>query len=182
MQKLRFASALALLALTAAPVLAQTMDALAPARHGELQCYTPNTQAKTCGALAGYTFGAHGDITNTGDVAIYPNPVIVVHMTNRVEVRNGAVCGPMRQEDIDHATFTIDGQPATEEQNASMRTQFAQAAASMINVDVCTSYTPAPDGTLRAEATVDGTAHPEMAQTVIWVHPGDGYTVAPGAN
>lgn len=177
----RFVAALTALALIAAPAAhaQQGDDVLAPARQGDLQCYAPNAQAKTCAALAAYAFDAQGKITNTGDVVIYPNPVIVMHMTSPVEVRSGAVCGPLRQEDVSQATFTIDGQAAPEAETQTIRTQFAQQAASLIGVDICTTYTPTADGAFRADATVGGTPHPEMTQTVIWVHPSDGYHAAP---
>lgn len=177
MQIIRSITALAALVCTAPLAQAQT-DVLAPARQGELQCYAPNVQAKTCGAMAGYTFDAQGKISNVSDVLIYPNPAIVMHMTSPVEVRDGAVCGPLRQDDIDHATFTVDGQIPLAEDTQTIRTQFAQQTATLIGVDICTTYTPADAGAFRADATVGGTPHPEMTQTVIWVRPSEGYHVA----
>src|SRR5262249_22807421 len=153
MQFVRSATALAALICLGTPLAHAQADVLAPARQGDLQCYAPNTQAKTCAAMAGYTFDAQGNISHVGDIVIYPNPVIVMHMTSRVVVRDGAVCGPLRQEDIDHATFTVDGQTPLAEDMQTIRTQFAQQAASLLNVDICTTYTPADGGALRADAT-----------------------------
>jgi hypothetical protein len=171
---------LAVMALAVGATAEAQTDVLAPARQGALQCYSPNTQAKTCGALAGYSFDAQGHISNPSDVLIYPNPAIVMHTVSPVELRNGAVCGPLRQEDIDRATFTVDGQAPSDADTQNMRAEFSQQAAPLIGVDVCTTFTQQADGTMRSSATVAGTPHPEMSETVIWVHPGDGYHVAPG--
>ncbi|MFT3726920.1 MAG: hypothetical protein QM759_03760 [Terricaulis sp.] len=160
---------------------AQQADVLAPARHGELQCYAPNVQAKTCEALESFTFDPQGKITNVGEAAIYPSPLVIMNLSTAVEVRSdGAVCGPLLQQDIDHMTFTVDGQAPSDEQMQSMRTQFGQQAASLIGVDTCTTFTPAADGALNANATIGGVPRPDMTTTVLWVRPGDGYHVAAG--
>lgn len=101
-----------------------------------------------------------------------------MHISSPVIVRNGAVCGPIRRQDIDQAQFTIDGQAAGDENTQTIRGQMAQQLVSMIDVEVCTTFVPVADG-LRADAVVGGTARPDLVQHVIWVRPEDGYHVAP---
>ena len=171
------AAALAAGIVCAAPASAQT-DVLAPAREGQLQCYVPNAPAKTCQSLAGYSFDAQGGIMSQGDVMVMPQPLIVMRVSTPVALRNGAVCGPISPEDLQRATFTIDGVAANETETQNIRAALAQQLAGLLNVDVCTTFTPESGG-FRADATFNGAPRPEMTQRVIWVRPDDGWRVAP---
>jgi hypothetical protein len=158
--------------------LAQS-DVLAPAREGQLQCYVPNVEAKTCESLAGYSFDAQGGIVSQGEVLISPaQPLVVMSMSSPVTVRNGALCGPMTAEDLQRASFTIDGAPADAAQTQSIRAMLTQQLAGLLGVDVCTTFTP-DSGGFRAEASFNGTPQPMLTQRVIWVGADEGYRVAP---
>lgn len=153
-------------------------DPLAPAREGQLQCYMSDAARKTCGSLAGYSWDAKGAITNRAEVMLAPNPVTTMVSTTPVTVRDGAVCGPIRAEDLEAAEIRVGGAPASAEVAASVHKQVAAAMSFAIGHEFCTTYVPTKDG-LKAQVTVDGTAHPEMSAIVTWVKPGDGYKVAP---
>ena len=56
-----------ILAAAALVITAANADPLAKARTGELQCYRPNTEAKTCAVLSGYSFQGSA-ISNKADV------------------------------------------------------------------------------------------------------------------
>lgn len=168
------------MALIGTPVAHAQSEPLGPARHGQVQCFEPDAANKLCAAMASYTFAPDGTINNASEVLIFPEPVIVMRISSPVTVRAGAVCGPIRQQDIDRAQFTIDGQAAGDENAQTIRGQMAQQLASMINVEVCTTFVPV-DGGLRADAVVGGTARPDLVQHVMWVRPADGYHVAPPA-
>lgn len=163
--------------LAATPGWAQT-DPLGPARQGQLQCYEPNTVAKTCQSIAGYTFAADGRIDNPADVLVVPDPLIVMRMSAPVTVRGDAVCGPLTRADISRAEFTINGAPASAEDTAGLREAVAEQIAPMLDIDVCTTFTQADDA-LRADVTFAGVARPELSQRVIWISPNDGYRIAP---
>lgn len=178
MLKHLFAAAVFAAAIFPAYAQAQNADALAPARAGQLQCYAPNTAHKTCQSLAGYAFAADGTINNSADTLILQQPAIVMRTNVPVIVRSGAVCGPIRAEDLQGATFTIDGAPATAQQTETMRAQLAQQMAGILNVDICTTYVADGDG-FRAEASFNGAPRPDLNQHVIWVGANDGWTVAP---
>lgn len=162
----------------ATPASAQEADVLAPAREGAMQCYTPNIERRTCRAIATYTFAADGAIDSGGHAVISPQPVIIMTANSPVVVRDGAVCGPFTLADLERATFTVDGRPASLEETAFIREQVAQAPG-IIDTEVCSTYTLTEGGVYRTEATVDGVAQPDFTDTVIWVRPEDGYTVAP---
>lgn len=162
--------ALALALVGPAPL--QTEDPLAPARSGHLQCHAPDTRAKTCAAVARYSFSG-GTIRNQAEVLLNPYPLITMHDQSPVEVRDGAVCGPIGG--LEDAVFTIDGQQADPEVAERIRTQVT-AAYAQLGTEVCTRYTQTDEGWL-GEVVVDGRPRPDLNQTVIWISPWEGYTV-----
>src|SRR5262245_52564398 len=100
----------AALILAAAQSLPGAVGPLGPARSGQLQCFSPDTSRKVCGALAGYTWGPANTILVTADVLMEPASLLIVMRTSTpIEVRSGAVCGRVRARDIEAATFTIAG-------------------------------------------------------------------------
>lgn len=166
------------LGLIASPAAAQNGDVLTPARAGQLQCFEPNAAAKTCQSLGGYTFHASGGIDNVAEILLAPEPVIVMRTTGPVTVENNAICGPLRAEDIENATFTVNGAAASAEEAASLKADLQRQLAPMIGVQTCVSLTP--DGDIfRANSTIAGTLRPDLAQRVIWVGANDGWRVAP---
>jgi hypothetical protein len=168
----------ALVLVAAAQPGANSTDPLAPARLGQLQCYTPNIAKKTCHALAQYVWAADGSIQNPAEVMIEENPLVVMKGSAPVVVRSGAVCGPFRAEDIQQATFTIAGNPAPPQLANQIRTQLLMASTDRLGKDICTTYVP-DKGEYTAQITIDGVAHPELSDRMIWVKPDDGFKVGP---
>jgi hypothetical protein len=168
----------AVLGVAGAPAASAQEDGLAPAREGQLHCYVPNVERKTCQMLASYAFSGDS-VTTSGGVLIMPQPLIVMNTTSSATMRDGAMCAPLTQADIDSAQFTIDGAAATAEQAANLRAAIAQQFAPLMNREACTRFTPAPGGGQIAEASLEGTPRPELNQPVIWVRPDEGYTIAP---
>lgn len=153
-------------------------DTLAPARAGQLQCYNPDTARKTCVALAGYDWAADGSISNRAEVLVSASPLITATTRTPIVLRDGAICGPLRREDFQGATISMDGKPASPELTQKVRDGMSGAMASAIGKEICTTYVPEGQG-FAAKVTLDGVAHPEMAAKVIWVRPDEGYRVSP---
>lgn len=166
------------LGLMASPVLAQSGDVLAPARAGQLQCFEPNAAAKTCQSLGSYVFGASGSIENVAEILLMPSPLIVMRASGPVTFENGAICGPLRAEDIANATFTVNGAPASEEEATQLKAAMQEQLAGMFGVQNCLTLTPDGDG-FRAESTIGGAPRPDLTQRAIWVGANDGWRVAP---
>jgi hypothetical protein len=171
--------------LTAALILAAAQSApsapnpLAPARSGQLQCFTPAPSRKVCGALAAYTFGPAGAIQVRADVLMAPASLLIVMRTSTaVEVRSGAVCGRVRAADIQASTFTVAGRPVPQQMVQLMSPQILSVMSSHINQEICATFVPNGPG-FTTQITIDGTAHPEVSDTFIWVRPNEGYTVGP---
>jgi len=173
------------LALAAAILLAPLSaaadeDPLAPARGGALQCYKPDTANKTCRALAGYTFDANGGILNQAEVLLLSSPLVVIKSVSPVAMKDGAVCGPMRREDIEAATILVGGHPLSAGNASSAKARIEAALGDRLGQEFCTTYMPQGAG-FTTRVTIGGVEAPDQTATVIWVQPADGYTVAPPA-
>lgn len=176
MRTLLAAAALLSLAAVAAPATAQQQDVLAPARAGEIQCFTPNVLSKTCSAISTYTAHTDGSYESRSQVLVARQPFIVMTSSSPVSVRNGAVCGPVTNEHLQAAQFTIDGLAAGDDNAAYLREQVAQMPGFLAN-EICAAYTRTGDG-IRAEYTINGARAAETSQ-FIWVRADAGYRVAP---
>ena len=151
---------------------------LAQARTGQLQCYGPNVEKRTCQSLAGYATSASGAIENTATVLVSVTPAVTMQTVTQVAIKAEQVCGDVTEQDIATATFTLDGDPATPAQSARLRKMMVAAMSRFLDREVCTSYVPEGEAFI-ATATVDGAPDPRFNQRVIWVSPSDGYTIGP---
>ena len=171
----RFAAVLGLLAMMCSVAYA---DPLAEAHANKLQCYHPDTARKTCAALSGYVFESSGRITNNAEVLLSPQPLLVMRTTSPVVIKGEAVCGSVRQEDIETAQILLDGAVLAEDKAAGVRAQILSAYQGQVGKEVCTTYVSSGDR-LSAQVTVDGVPSPAFTQEVIWVMADDGYRVSP---
>lgn len=151
---------------------------LAPARAGRLQCYTPDTQRKTCAAIVSYAWAADGTITSTGEVLLSQNPTATMKATTPVVVRDGAVCGTNSVEALKAAEITFEGRPATPEMTEKVRAAMV-AHFPEIGREVCTRYVAGAGGELTTSVSVDGASRPDLTTRAIWIGPDEGYQVRP---
>ena len=165
-------AAILLIAAQAAP------DPLLPARSGQGQCYSPDTARKTCRAFAQYKFSNDGKIENIAQVLISKDGPVVMLTATPVTIRAGAVCSALKAEDVRTAGFIVAGQPASDTIADQIRKQITPAMAKDFGKEVCETYIPAESG-FTSRVTVDGVAHPELVDKVIWVNLNEGYAVAP---
>ncbi|MFC7380368.1 hypothetical protein [Brevundimonas sp. GCM10030266] len=167
---------MALLALAAAP---QDAGPLEPGRSGRMQCYGPDVAAKTCTAIGAYRFDADGTIWNDARNMISGSPAIVLVATGKVYVRDGAECANPDNRAEEITGVEVNGRPL---EGAQFETVRAQIAANMDAVlgegELCSTYVPNPDGTLKAAVTIGGVARPEFESVVLWIEPDAGWTLA----
>jgi hypothetical protein len=156
-----------------------TDDPLAQARSGQMQCYGPDLAHRTCKSLAGYVFAPDGAVTNRAEVLIAPQGPMVMQTSTSVFVRDGAVCGPVRVEDIDRARILFAGRPIEGTQAQRVKAQLKASLGQMAGAEVCTRFVPNADG-YATRVTVNGSPAPEASSSaMIWVRPADGWTVGP---
>lgn len=149
-------------------------DPLAPARAGKIQCANPNVEKKTCMGLTSYKLNADGGFETTATILIAPQPPITMEVKSAGKRVDDALCATIRKEDLEAASFKMDGTPLDASTAGAIRAQIIGSITPMLGKTGCTRETP--DGaTARTEVTLDGVAHPEMTQRVLWVKPEDGY-------
>ena len=165
-------------ALCAAAPAAHAVDLgpLAPAGEGKVQCYSPNTAARSCQSIGAYQVDAKGVIQNDAVVMVTSSPLLIMTTRSAVTIKAGGDCGVLRPAHIASATFTVEGRPADAAQTARLRAAMLGSMKPMLGHEICVYYRPQGEGVL-ATSTVDGRPEPEMDQRVMWVSPSDGWRV-----
>lgn len=151
---------------------------IAQAAGGDVECYSPDIEHKTCGSMDSFTLKANGSIKQIGTAVLVRSPAIVSSMESAVTIKAGRVCVFVTLEAVGHATFTIDGVQATPEQTAKLRDRMQTASRPLYNREICAAYVTDGD-TLRTEVSVDGVAQPSANEHFIWIPASDGYKVHP---
>jgi hypothetical protein len=168
-------AALALL-LAAGPV-EDFPDLVGPAAQGKLQCFMPNRERRTCLSLAGYQPDGKGGFLSTAEILVEPDPLLTMRMTAPVVIREGTICGPLREESYEKAEFLSAGKPFESKRKYEILAALLEASASMFGREICTRYTVSGDH-LVAETMLDPTDANRVTMDVIWVSPEEGYRVA----
>ena len=151
-------------------------DPLAPAREGKVQCVSPNREKKTCVAIASFKMRPDGGFESVVRVMVNPAPEIVMETHTIGTVENSLTCNMIRTEDYDAAILTMNGAPMDEAMAGAIRPQITAALAPMAGKKGCSHERPDGD-MIVSEVTLDGVAHPEMTQRLIWVSPSAGYSL-----
>ena len=155
---------------------ASPSNPLAIAEKGQLQCYRPDVQRKTCHALASYSPTGPGTYDNKALIPVSTNATLETHTP--VTVRGDAVCGFIRSQDLIAGTLRVDGQVIPPEKAKPILERIAQATTSMSDKEICTRYEPA--GTdFTAKISIAGTYQRDQDEAVKWVGPTEGYSVTP---
>ncbi|EGF90535.1 hypothetical protein ABI_35580 [Asticcacaulis biprosthecium C19] len=167
------------LPLLVAALLAQDLpvDPLTPVQYGQVQCFSPDAATKTCNSIARFTPNGDG-YTNTATILLSSRPAMTITTTTQVHVRDGAVCGILRNEDVEAAKVKVDGRDLPPEEAMLVVAVVSDVVNDYVGQEVCTTYVAADSG-LTAKATIQGSPQPELDQPMIWVSPSEGYTVAP---
>jgi hypothetical protein len=153
-------------------------EPIAEASRGQLECYSPDVARKTCHSLAAYSIRSDGMIDSASTVLLSRSPAVTMSAVSQVKVKAGQVCGFVTPEELNQATFTVDGAAATPDQTTALRGRIPTAFQSVFGHEVCTGYVT--DGGKRlATSSFDGVARPGADQPVAWVSPADGYSVQP---
>lgn len=156
--------------------LASLATPLVPAEQGQLQCYRPNVQKKTCQAIASYRRTGPGTYDNKALIPLSPNATLETH--SPVVIRAGAVCGFVRGQDLLAGTLRVDGLVMEPAKAKPILDRVAQNMASMSDKEICTTYEPS--GTdFTAKISIGGVYRADQDETVRWIGPADGYTVTP---
>ncbi len=147
-----------------------------PAGVGKMQCHSPDHAKKTCESLAAYQPAADGNFDNVANVIVPTFPGVVMTIISTVRVREGNVCGYIRQGDIDKASFIVGGVDVDAATTSDYRKRVAVLYQPVFDREICSSYVT--DGNeFVVRPTIDGAPLPSAAHRVIWVSPDDGWKV-----
>src|SRR6185503_3776631 len=119
---------------------------LSPSAEGKVQCYSPNTAAKTCQSIGAYSVTPGGAIENDAVVMVSSSPLVVMTTHTTVQIKAGGDCGVLRARDLTSATFTLEGRPTNPAQAAKLRAGMVDAMRPMIDHEVCVFYRPQGEG------------------------------------
>jgi hypothetical protein len=149
---------------------------VAMAEKGELQCYRPDVQKKTCQSIASYRPTGPGTYDNEALIPLAPNATLETHTP--VVIKADAVCGFVRRQDVLAGTLRVDGVVVESEKAKPILDRVAQAMAPMSDKEICTKYVPS-GAEFTAKISIEGTYRPGQDEVVKWIGPGEGYTVTP---
>jgi len=149
---------------------------LAMAEAGWIQCYRPDVENKTCRSIASYQRTGPGTYDNKALIAASTDATLEIHTP--VVIKNGAVCGFVRHQDVIAGTLRIRGQILEPERAKPILERIAKAIAPLAHDEICTTYESSGDE-FSTKVSVGGTFRPDMDETGKWIDPKDGYTVSP---
>jgi hypothetical protein len=162
--------------LAAAFAAASSSNPLAFAENGQLQCYRPDVQKKTCQSIAAYRRTGPRTYDNMALIPVGADTTLETHTP--VIIKGNAVCGFIRGQDTLAGTLRVAGQVVDADKAKPILERIAQAMAPMTDKEICTTYEPA-GADFMAKISIGGSYRPDQDETVRWISPADGYTVTP---
>jgi hypothetical protein len=149
---------------------------LGMAEKGQLQCYRPDAQKKTCQSIAAYLKTGPGRYDNKALIPISNEATLETHTP--VVIKGDAVCGSIRAQDISTGTLRVGGRVVDPDTAKPMLERIAQGMEALADKEICTRYEPS-GADFTAKVSIAGTYRPDQDEQVKWVSPSDGYTVTP---
>jgi hypothetical protein len=163
-----------LLAGQSAPVT--PADPLAPAREGKLRCVAPNPARLTCRAIIRYQVASDGSFDATVTGLFSNDPGILLRYKTFGRIEEGGICVMIRASDFQNGMLLSNGKRMAPNAEQAMRLQILDSVQPLQGKKRCTRDRT-EDGATRMIVTLDGVAHPELAQPVAWVARSEGYAV-----
>jgi len=151
-------------------------EPVARANNGQVQCYAPDLQRKTCRGIAAFEIGSDGKLVATARILVSDSPRIIMTGKATVFVRSGNLCGRLTGQDIEDASFS-DGVNELEPLQASLMRKIVETVvADALGREICGVFLP-HGRTLIVRPTLDGAPMSVPEQDVIWVHATDSYRI-----
>jgi len=164
--------------LIAAATPALATDPLEPARSGAVQCHEPNDLHKTCSAIASYRPTGDGSYMSSAEIIVSQEGPVILSVDSPVIVKNGAVCGFIRQLDLAAGRVTVNGEMLSVEDGAPYLAELSKTMGRSFNKEICTRYSETSEGVL-GKTKINGVYVPAADTPIRWMSPAEGYRVAP---
>lgn len=175
--RMRHLAVLALVIAASGPALAQG-DPLAPARSGKVLCFQPDARTHTCRSIVSYGFGRGGEIDTVAETMLSETGPVIMNRTSVTTVRGDLVCGRIEARQLETATFTIAGRPASAADTSELRRELQSEYADLMGSELCTRYVP-EGRVLRARIYLDEVPQNDITDIAVWINRIDGYRVSP---
>jgi hypothetical protein len=153
-----------------------TANPLAMAEKGQLQCYRPNVEQRTCQSIASYQQAGLKAYDNKAIIPLSASAALETH--SPVTIKEGAVCGFIRGEDALAGILRVNGVIVDAEKAKPILERVASAMIPMSDKEICTKYEP-KGSDFTAKISIAGTYRPDQDVLVKWINPAEGYTVTP---
>jgi hypothetical protein len=144
---------------------------LAPAAAGKVACYSPDLAHRTCASTNSFA-AAEGRIVNTASVMLGKAPAVTMTSQSTATVAGVRVCTVMRKEDLQAASFIVNGASASDADTSRLRQAVLKAWADMLGRSVCVFW-EADGSRFVAHTSVDGLPRPTLDQRMMWVSAAD---------
>lgn len=154
----------------------RSANPIAKAESGELQCYRPDVQNRTCESIASYERTGPGTYDNRAVIALGNGATLETH--SPVVIRGDSVCGFIRSQDLTAGTLRVGGKVMPAEAAKPVLERMVHAMASLADKEICTRYERS-GAAFTAKISIAGTYQPDKDEAVKWIDPADGYTVTP---
>ena len=155
---------------------ARPANPLALAEKGQVQCYRPDAQKKTCQSIAAYQRTGPGTYDNKALIPVSKDATLETHTP--VVIKGNAVCGSIRAQDMIAGTLRMSGKVVAHDAAKPILERIAQSLGPLAGKEICTSYEPAGSN-FTAKISVAGSYRADQDETVRWIGPADGYAVTP---
>lgn len=162
----------------AAAEASTSTNPLALAEDGLLQCYRPDVSKKTCRMIASYIKTGPGTYDNKAIVAVSSEGPVSVETHTPVTVRDGAVCGLVRTQEIRAGTLRIADRVVAAPDAQPVLERVVRVVAAWDGQETCTRYEPTGSD-FTAKISIEGTYRPDLDTKIKWISAGDGYSVRP---
>lgn len=155
-------------------------DPLAPARGGQVQCYSPDVEQKTCESIGTHRFEPDGRIISKGEIVINDDVRVVLVAQNEVYIRDGAECSSVPLSPDQILSIEIDGEALSGDELDTFSRGLVDALNDSLGEgEFCSTYHPKPDGSMVVLSTVGGEPRPDLTSTARWVRREDGWRLQP---
>lgn len=152
-------------------------DPLAPGREGWLGCTGPDPARKVCIGLKSYAWDGDTIIID-GQVIVEADPLTIMHYRDEARYVGDAVCSWTQDIEAGILGIEVNGVPLTGEALLAKRREIAAPLLSTAGQKYCVTFEAAPQGGLIMQPSLNGVRSPESDMPMIWVRPGDGWTIS----
>ena len=153
-------------------------DLMTEIRAGKLLCSNPDLSTKTCSAITIFSLGQDGNINETTEILITPNPPVTVEMSAPSQIQGSVNCTMLTLRQMQDGKVRVNGAPLPSDQNEKVLSKIMEVMGPMADKRACDELR-IEAGQLVKFGQVDGVEVKLPGKPVKWINTDDGFKVAP---